>query len=171
NPIFISATEPLRAFNGRTGWEVAQEAYLCHQSQYIKYGTWNHLCDNQNENSLERFGLVFTTVGLDTGINNMFEHTYLCPEPTPEPTEEPTPEPTEEPTPEPTPTPLPIEEDATGTETAIAEPVQPVQTKQPEPPQTAEEPAQIPYLWLAVAGALVAAAIVGIVVLIRKRKD
>ena len=171
NPIFISATEPLRAFDGRTGWEVAQEAYLCHQSQYIKYGTWNHLCDNQNENSLERFGLVFTTVGLDTGINNMFEHTYLCPEPTPEPTEEPTPEPTEEPTPEPTPTPLPIEEDATGTETAIAEPVQPVQTKQPEPPQTAEEPAQIPYLWLAVAGALVAAAIVGIVVLIRKRKD
>ncbi len=83
NPIFITATEPLEAFGGRTGWEVAQEAYQCHQSQRL----WYHLCDNKNENSLERFGLVFTAVGPDTGINDMFENVDLSPEPTPEPTQ------------------------------------------------------------------------------------
>lgn len=98
NPIFITATEPLAAFDGRTGLEVAQEAYQCHQSQRL----WNHLCNNENECSLERFGLVFSTVGLDTGINDLFEHIDPTPEQTPEPTAEPTPEPTEEPTPEPT---------------------------------------------------------------------
>ena len=109
NPIFISAFEPLAAFDGRTGLEVAQEAYQCHQSQRL----WYHLCDNQNECSQEKFGLVFTTVGTDTGINDMFEHidptsiSFYEPEetPTPEPTEPPTPEPTEPPTPEPTPEP------------------------------------------------------------------
>ena len=107
NPIFISATVPLQAFDGRTGWEVAQEAYQCHQSQRL----WYHLCNNENENSLEKFGLVYTAVGLDTGINDMFEN--IDPEtlsdfvPTPAPTETPTPEPTEAPTPEPTETPTP----------------------------------------------------------------
>ncbi len=95
-PIFVSATTPLEAFDGRTGLEIAQEAYQCHQSQRL----WNHLCDNQNECSLEKFGLVFTTVGDDTGINDLFEHVDTAY--TPDPTEAPTPEPTPEPTPAPT---------------------------------------------------------------------
>ena len=70
NPIFVSATVPLDAFDGRSAWEVAQEAYQCHQSQRL----WYHLCNNENENSLEKFGLAFTTVGLDTGSNDMFEN-------------------------------------------------------------------------------------------------
>ena len=113
NPIFISAYEPLAAFDGRTGLQVAQEAYQCHQSQRL----WYHICDNQNECSLEKFGLVFTAVGNDSGVNDMFENIDPAslsfnlpketptPEPTAEPTEEPTPEPTEEPTAAPTPEP------------------------------------------------------------------
>ncbi len=99
-PIFVSATTPLDSFGGRTGLEVAAEAYQCHQSQRL----WNHLCDNQNECSLEKFGLVFTTVGNDTGINDLFEHVDLnaLPQPTEEPTPEPTPEPTEPPEEQPT---------------------------------------------------------------------
>lgn len=121
NPIFISATVPLEAFGGRTGWEVAQEAYQCHQSQRL----WYHLCNNENENSLEKFGLVYTTVGLDTGINDMFENidpsTLSDFVPTPVPTKEPTPEPTE------TPTPVPTEE-------PTLEPTE--EPKISEPPQT-----------------------------------
>ena len=103
NPIFISATVPLQAFDGRTGWEVAQEAYQCH-------------CNNEKENSLEKFGLVYTAVGLDTGINDMFEN--IDPAalsdfvPTPAPTETPTPEPTETPTPVPSETPTPVPSEA-----------------------------------------------------------
>lgn len=115
NPIFISATVPLEAFGGMTAWEVAQKAYDCHKSQ----NQANHPCNNKNEASLEKFGLAFTTVGNDTGINDMFENippedltNYVPPAPTetptpeptatPEPTPELTPQPTEAPTPEPT---------------------------------------------------------------------
>ena len=132
NPIFITATEPLSAFDGRTGLAVAQEAYQCHQSQRL----WYHHCDNKNECSLERFGLVFTTVGSDSGINDLFENIDPASlvanrnNPTPEPTQEPTPEPTQEPTPAPTdsPTPSPTPEPT--------EPPTPIPTPTPEPPAT-----------------------------------
>lgn len=118
NPIFISCTKPLDAFDGRTGLQVAQEAYQCHQSQRL----WNHLCNNENECSLEKFGLVFTTVGTDSGINDMFEHITF--EPDPMPTPEPTPEPTEEPTAAPTDTPSPTPEPTlAATEKATSEPL------------------------------------------------
>ena len=135
NPIFISAYEPLAAFGGRTGLEVAQEAYQCHQSQRL----WYHLCDNKNECNQEKFGLVFTTVGTDSGINDMFENIDPStlttgmpdPMPTPEPTEVPTPEPTDTPTPEPV------------VETAPPDTQPPVETTPPEPVQT-EAPAATP---------------------------
>lgn len=70
NPIFIRATLPMRAFGGRTALEVAQEAYRCHRSQILG----NHPCNNGGENSLERFGLVFSAVGPDSGVNDLFEN-------------------------------------------------------------------------------------------------
>lgn len=149
NPIFISATVPLDAFGGRTGWEIAQEAYQCHQSQRL----WNHLCDNENENSLERFGLVFSAVGPDSGINDAFEHVTTGPAPTETPTPEPTEAPTEAPTPEPT-------EVSTEPPTAA-----PTQTPAPEPvaaptagSEKTEETKRSPVLLFATACMLLAAA-------------
>ena len=124
NPISISAEVPLEAFGGKTAWEVAAEAFQCHESQ-LQHGM---TCSNTGVFSLERFGLVFSAVGEDTGMNDMFENideTELTnyatpspteapvlspsPEPTAEPEETPSPEPTEEPTPTPSPTPSPTE--------------------------------------------------------------
>ncbi|MBO4384797.1 MAG: PIG-L family deacetylase [Clostridia bacterium] len=122
NAITVSAMTPLDSFGGLTAWEVAQRAYECHRSQNRE----NHPCNNRNENSLERFGLAFTTVGYDAGLNDMFENidealltNYIQPTAVPEPTEEPAPEATEATTPEPT---------AEPTEGPTAEP-----TKVPEP--------------------------------------
>lgn len=119
--VTVSALVPLEAFGGKTAWDVAREAYECHRSQ----NRANHPCNNSGVNSLERFGLVFTTVGKDTGTNDLFEHidagllTGYTPqateEPTPEPpetTEQPTPEPsggTEKPTPAPSPAPTAVQ--------------------------------------------------------------
>ncbi len=109
-PIFISVTVPLDAFGGMTAWDVAKEAFLCHKSQ----NQGSHSCINHGVYSLEKFGLVFSTVGSDTGLNDMFENVppvsltnYEEPVLTasPAPTEAPTPEPTPVPTPEPTPSP------------------------------------------------------------------
>ena len=148
NPIFISATVPLEAFGGRSAWEVAQEAYQCHQSQRL----WYHLCNNENENSLEKFGLVFSTVGSDTGVNDMFEN--IAPEtltdfvPTPAPTDTPTPlsavtatpSPTAEPTAVPTDTPTPAPT-AVPTDTPTAVPTE-APTEAPTAAPT-EEPEQL----------------------------
>ena len=127
NPIFISATVPLAAFGGRTGCEIAQEAYACHQSQRL----WNHLCNNQDENSLERFGLVYTTVGTDTGLNDLFEHidpaTVSGVIRTAEPTEAPTEAPTE--------TPAPVEAESTPTPTEAS-----TEAPRTEPEQEPEKP-------------------------------
>ena len=70
NPIFVSATVPLAAFGGRTAWDVAREAWECHKTQ----DHTRHLCNNRGENSLERFGLAFSAVGPDSGVNDFFEN-------------------------------------------------------------------------------------------------
>ena len=94
--------------------------------------------NNENENSLEKFGLVYTAVGLDTGINDMFEN--IDPEtlsdfvPTPAPTETPTPEPTEAPTPEPTETPTPVP-----SETPTPKPTDPPASEPASPQNVSEE--------------------------------
>ncbi len=106
NTVFISATEPLSAFGGMTGWEIAKAAYGCHLSQELS----NHPCNNEGVHSLEKFGLAFTTVGPDTpGHNDLLENipkeALTVYSPASIPTVTPIPAPTETPTPASTTTP------------------------------------------------------------------
>lgn len=109
NAIHISMSEPLEAYDGRTAWEMAAEAFQEHTSQL----GGRHACINEGVYSLEDFGLYYTTVGSDVEKNDFMENidpttltNYVAPTPTPEPTPEPTPTPT--PTPAPTDTPSPV---------------------------------------------------------------
>lgn len=71
NKISIPSSTPLSAFGGKTAKEVAEEAFLCHESQM----TSRHRVTDEGVYSLSDFGLVYTTVGLDTeGLNDPFEH-------------------------------------------------------------------------------------------------
>ena len=63
--------EPLKAFGGKTGYEVAVEAYQCHASQ-IHYNP-EILRDDSNMSCLY-FGLYRSTVGLDTMKDSFFEN-------------------------------------------------------------------------------------------------
>ena len=110
---------PLEELGGRTPLEVAQLGYAEHASQQKYFQVED---GGKYDNSI--FGLYFTTVGLDSGANDMFEN---IPTPTPEIT--PTPEPT--PTPEITPTPGPTAE-------PTAQLVLPVLTAEPTAAPTAE---------------------------------
>ena len=177
NPIFVSATVPLDAFDGRSAWEVAQEAYQCHQSQRL----WYHLCNNENENSLERFGLAFTTVGLDSGSNDMFEN--IDPAslsdfvPTPAPTETPSPAPTNTPSPIPTeaPTPSPTKaaaakaEDAP-TERPASEPIGFIETPLGAPQSGAAEAKRVALFPIAAGAVLIPLSVLAVILLVRKRR-
>ena len=110
---------PLEELGGRTPLEVARLGYAEHTSQQKYFQVED---GGKYDNSI--FGLYFTTVGLDSGVNDMFEN---IPTPTPEIT--PTPEPT--PTPEITPTPVPTAE-------PTAQIVLPVLTAEPTAAPTAE---------------------------------
>ena len=110
---------PLEELGGRTPLEVAQLGSAEHASQQKYYQVED---GGKYDNSI--VGLYFTTVGLDSGANDMFEN---IPTPTPEIT--PTPEPT--PTPEITPTPVPTAE-------PTAQIVLPVLTAEPTAAPTAE---------------------------------
>ena len=72
-------TLPLEAFDGKTGYEVASEAFQYHRSQIRR--NWgldpdgsvhNNAGPLEHDNSL--FGLFYTTVGQDTGIGDFMEH-------------------------------------------------------------------------------------------------
>ena len=69
-PIDMDWRQPLKAFDGKTGFEVAEAGFLCHVSQQVTeyrvedFGPW--------DNSL--FGLYFTRVGDDVEKNDFFEH-------------------------------------------------------------------------------------------------
>ena len=98
NQVSMPWKVPLEALGGRTPLEVARLGYAEHASQQKYFqvedgGKYDNAC----------FGLYFTAVGLDSGVNDMFEN---IPTPTPEPTPTseitPTPIPTEVPTAEPT---------------------------------------------------------------------
>lgn len=62
--------QPLSAFDGKTGLEVAAEAFQCHVSQRNKH--YRVEDGGQYDNAL--FGLWRTTVGDDTLGNDLFEH-------------------------------------------------------------------------------------------------
>jgi len=100
NTITLDVDAPLSAFDGMSAYEVAVLAYEEHRSQ-IENGY--HRVRNEGVYSLSDFGLYYSAVGPDSGINDMFENidetllsTYVAPEPTPTQTPAPTPEPTPE---------------------------------------------------------------------------
>ena len=61
---------PLEAFGGKTGYEVAEEAFAYHRSQVKR--DWEFEIHGNHDNA--SFGLFFTTVGDDTGTGDMMEH-------------------------------------------------------------------------------------------------
>lgn len=73
---------PLDAFDGRTGFEVAKDAYLWHASQQTagqknaKTGKYEYfeVEPKNSEYSCYKFSLVYTTVGADEVKNDFFEH-------------------------------------------------------------------------------------------------
>lgn len=70
NPITCDWEEPLAAFGGRTGYEVAQEAFRFHASQVQR--DWSFEIHGQHDNA--QFGLYYTAVGPDSGIGDLMEH-------------------------------------------------------------------------------------------------
>ena len=85
---------PLAELDGRTPLEVARLGYAEHASQQKYFQVED---GGKYDNAL--FGLAFSTVGQDSGSNDMFEN-IPTPTPVPTPTPEPTPEPTAVPLPE-----------------------------------------------------------------------
>lgn len=61
NPIEMNWRVPLAAFGGKTGLELAQEAFKLHLSQQAG----GYTVTDEGEHSNARFGLAFTTVGED----------------------------------------------------------------------------------------------------------
>ena len=71
NPIRMDWHVPLERFGGKTALEAAQDAFQFHRSQ-VQKGYWLVTDGGLYDNSL--FGLYHTTVGLDTGKGDFFEH-------------------------------------------------------------------------------------------------
>ncbi len=71
NQIRMDWNQPLRAFGGRTAFEVAEAGFACHVSQVAK-GYWSMQEGGPYDNSL--FGLYHTAVGQDVRKNDLFEH-------------------------------------------------------------------------------------------------
>lgn len=82
NQIEMDWDQPLSAFGGRTGFEVAQDAYAWHFSQHDQgqknkeTGEYEYFVVEPRESdySCYRFGLAHTTVGLDVEKNDFFEN-------------------------------------------------------------------------------------------------
>ncbi len=70
NEIFMDWDQPLRAFGGKTGTEVARRAFKMHVSQRnTHYTIYTH-----GPMDSRYLGLYFTTVGEDIKKNDLFEH-------------------------------------------------------------------------------------------------
>ena len=70
NQIRMDWNQPLTAFDGKTGLEVAAEAFACHASQQVKQ--YRVVDGGEYDNAL--FGLWRTTVGEDQAGNDLFEN-------------------------------------------------------------------------------------------------
>ena len=112
NQIRLDFDTPLAAFDGRTAFENAQEAYAFHKSQRSNWLT--QLRSNRYDCRL--YGLKFSTVGDDANKDDFLENipaellsNFV---PTPEPTPASTPEPASTPTSASTPTPASTPEPA-----------------------------------------------------------
>ncbi|MBQ9251214.1 MAG: PIG-L family deacetylase [Clostridia bacterium] len=76
NPILLNWNEPLAAFDGKTGYEVATEAFEFHASQIKR--DWHFEVHGNHDNA--EFGLYYTTVGQDTGIGDLMENITIIKE-------------------------------------------------------------------------------------------
>ena len=83
NPITLDFDTPLDYFGGKTAYQVSVEGYGCHYSQHWTWFTrWLKGTDDEpitaaadiEEYSPCLYGLYRSTVGEDTGINDLFEH-------------------------------------------------------------------------------------------------
>ncbi|MBR6753656.1 MAG: PIG-L family deacetylase, partial [Clostridia bacterium] len=82
NPIEMDWDQPLSAFGGKTGYEMAQEGYSWHFSQHDQgqknkqTGEFEYFIvePRDSDYSCYRFGLVHTTVGEDVEKNDFFEN-------------------------------------------------------------------------------------------------
>ena len=74
NPIELDWNIPLEAFGGKTGYEVSKEAFKFHKSQVLR--KWDFEVHGDHDNA--KFGLYFTSVGMDSGIGDLMEHIPLA---------------------------------------------------------------------------------------------
>lgn len=128
---------PLHAMGGKTGLELAQEAYQMHVTQQ----TTNFIVTDEGETSCAQFGLAYSTVGDDVLGGDFFENLAWTATPRPDGTT-PEPTPTRAPTPTPSPTPTP---EPTPSRTPTAEPTptptpSPTPTPEPTPHPIYEKP-------------------------------
>lgn len=70
NQIVMDWDQPLSAFGGKTGYQVAEEAYQFHASQIAR--GWTFSQGREHDNTL--FGLYYSAVGEDTEKNDFMEH-------------------------------------------------------------------------------------------------
>ncbi|MBR3109449.1 MAG: PIG-L family deacetylase [Clostridia bacterium] len=82
NQIEMDWDQPLSAFGGRTGYQVAEAGYQWHVSQHEagqknpETGKWEYFIVEPRDSkySCYRFGLAYTTVGYDVNGNDFFEN-------------------------------------------------------------------------------------------------
>ncbi len=82
NQITLDWDIPLEKFGGATAFEITQKGFSCHKSQYWTwFKNWIFGKNNEITKASEiqtyspcKFGLYRSTVGADTGINDMFEN-------------------------------------------------------------------------------------------------
>ncbi len=75
NPLVMDWDQPLSAFDGKTGFEVAKEAYLHHRTQqgYEQF----KVEPKDSPYSSYHFGLAMTTVGPDRDLNDLMENILM----------------------------------------------------------------------------------------------
>ena len=82
NTIEMDWDQPLSAFGGRTGYQVAEAGYQWHVSQHEAgqknpdTGKFEYFIVEPRESkySCYRYGLAYTTVGYDVNGNDFFEN-------------------------------------------------------------------------------------------------
>lgn len=106
NPIVMDWNIPLASMDGKTGIQLAQEAYKLHVTQERT----DFVVTDQGETSCAEFGLAYSVVGQDAIGGDFFENIACMPTARPDgtvPDPTPTPVPTSTPVPTPAPTPTP----------------------------------------------------------------
>ena len=76
NPVKMNWDIPLASFGGKTGFEMANEAFACHVTQQ----TGRHLLRHDGKTGCTEFGLYLTKVGKDVYGNDFFENIPITPD-------------------------------------------------------------------------------------------